>query len=46
MEKFNFKKLNDVEVKEQYQIKISHRFAALEDFDDDDDDDVIWNINS
>jgi len=28
-----------VEIKEQYQVKISNRFAALENFDDDDDDD-------
>jgi hypothetical protein len=26
-------------VKEGYQVKISNRFAALENFDDDDDDD-------
>jgi hypothetical protein len=38
MERFNIKKLNDVEVKEQYQAKISNRFAALENDDDDDDD--------
>jgi hypothetical protein len=30
MERFNFQKLNDVEVKEEYQVKISNRFAALE----------------
>jgi L-lysine 2,3-aminomutase len=36
MEKFNLKKLHDVEVKEQYQFKISSRFAALENLDDDD----------
>jgi hypothetical protein len=30
MERFNLKKVNGVEVKEQYQIKISTRFAALE----------------
>jgi hypothetical protein len=28
-----------VEVKEQYQVKISNMFAALENLDDDDDDD-------
>jgi len=39
MERFNLKKLNDVEVKEQYQVKISNRFSALENVDDDDDDD-------
>jgi len=37
MEIFILKKLNDVEVKEQYQVKISNRFAALENFDDDHD---------
>jgi hypothetical protein len=29
MERFNLKKLNDVEVKEQYQVKISNKFVAL-----------------
>jgi hypothetical protein len=52
MEKFILKKLNGVEVKEQYWVKISNRFTVLENFggggggggddddDDDDDDDV------
>jgi hypothetical protein len=30
MEKFHSKKLNDAEIKEQYHVKISNRFAALE----------------
>jgi hypothetical protein len=30
MERFNLKKLNEVEVKEQYHVEISNRFAALE----------------
>jgi uncharacterized membrane protein len=30
MERFSIKKLYDVEVKEQYQVKVSSRFAALE----------------
>jgi ABC-type hemin transport system ATPase subunit len=30
MEKFNLKKLNEVEGKEQYRVEISNRFAALE----------------
>jgi hypothetical protein len=38
MEKFDLKKLNGVEVKEQYQVKIRNRFAAIENLDDDDDD--------
>jgi hypothetical protein len=33
MERFNFKKLNEVEVKERYQVKISKRFAASETLD-------------
>jgi hypothetical protein len=30
MQRVDFKKLNDAEVKEQYQVKILNRFAALE----------------
>jgi len=41
MERFNLKKLNDVVVKEQYQVKISHRFAALDTLNNDDDDDDV-----
>jgi hypothetical protein len=33
MERFNLKKLNDVEGKEQYRVEVSNRFAALEDLD-------------
>jgi hypothetical protein len=33
MERFNLKKLNDVEGKERYHIEVSNRFAALEDLD-------------
>jgi hypothetical protein len=33
MERFNLKKLNDVEGKEQFLVEISNRFAALEDLD-------------
>jgi hypothetical protein len=40
MGRFNIQKLNDVVVKEQYQVTMSTRFAALESLDDDDDDDV------
>jgi hypothetical protein len=32
-ERFNLKKLNDVEGKEQYDVQVSNRFAALEDLD-------------
>jgi hypothetical protein len=30
LERFNFKKLNEVEGKEQYRVEVSNRFAALE----------------
>jgi hypothetical protein len=33
MERFNLKKLNEVEGKEQYHVVVSNRFAALEDSD-------------
>jgi hypothetical protein len=33
MERFNVKKLNDIESKEQYWVEVSSRFAALEDLD-------------
>jgi hypothetical protein len=33
MERFNLKKLNDVEVKEEIQVKISNNFVALENSD-------------
>jgi hypothetical protein len=38
MERLNFKKLNDIEVKGQYQVKISNRFEALENLDNDNND--------
>jgi hypothetical protein len=33
MEKFNLKKLNEAEGKEQYRVEVSNRFAASEDLD-------------
>jgi hypothetical protein len=30
MERFNLKKLNEVEGKEEYRVEISNRFAAME----------------
>jgi hypothetical protein len=33
MERFNLKKLNDVEGKEQCRVEVSSKFAALEDLD-------------
>jgi hypothetical protein len=35
MDRFNLQRLSDVEVKEQYQVKISNSAAALENSDDD-----------
>jgi hypothetical protein len=34
MERFHLKKLNDVEIIEQYCVEISNRFAALQNLDD------------
>jgi hypothetical protein len=42
MQRFDLRKLNDEEVKEQYQVKITNRFAALENFDDNVDMSRAW----
>jgi hypothetical protein len=34
MQRFDLRKFNYAEVKEQYQVKITNRFAAVENFDD------------
>jgi hypothetical protein len=36
-QRFNFRKLNEPEVKEQYQIEITNKFAALENLNDDEE---------
>jgi hypothetical protein len=36
-QRFNLRKLNEPEVREQYQIEITNRFAALENVNDDED---------
>jgi len=36
VERFNLRNLIELEVSRQYQIKISNRFAALENFDSED----------
>jgi len=41
MERMNLRKLNDLEVKEWYQVKVSNSFEALENLDDEDDDDDV-----
>jgi hypothetical protein len=35
MERFNLKKLNELEGKEQYRVEMSDRFAAIQNLDDD-----------
>jgi hypothetical protein len=42
MQRFDLRKLNDAEVKEQYQVKITNRFAALENFDENVDMNRAW----
>jgi hypothetical protein len=40
--RFDLGKLNNAEVKEQNQVKITNRFAALENFDDNVDMNRAW----
>jgi len=42
MQRFNLRKLNEPEVREQYQIEITNRFAALENVNDDEDINRTW----
>jgi hypothetical protein len=42
MQRFDLRKLNDAEVKEQYQVKTTNGFAALEDCDDNVDMNTVW----
>jgi hypothetical protein len=42
MERFNLKKLNDVEGKKQFHIEVSNRFGALEDLDTEVDTNSAW----
>jgi len=41
-QRFNLGKPNEPEVREQYQIEITNRFAALENLNDDEDVDGTW----
>jgi hypothetical protein len=41
-ERFNLRKLNELEVRKLYQIKISKRFAALENLNVSDDINGAW----
>jgi hypothetical protein len=38
----NLRKLDDLEVRKQYRIEITNRFAALEDVIDDEDTNTSW----
>jgi hypothetical protein len=40
--RFNLRKLNDLEVRKQYQIEITNRFAALENVNGDEDINRAW----
>jgi len=44
-ERFNLRKLNELEVRKQYQNEITNRFAALENFSDDEDINKAWEHN-
>jgi len=41
-QRFNLRKLNEPEVREQYQIEITSRFAALENLNDEEDVNRTW----
>ena len=41
-ERFNFRKLNELEFRKHYQIEISNRFAALEHLSDSEDINRAW----
>jgi len=40
--RFNLSKLNELEVRKQYQIEITNRFTALEKLNEDEDVNRIW----
>jgi hypothetical protein len=42
MERFNLKKLNELEGEEKYRVEVSNRFAALEDLDAEVEINIIW----
>jgi hypothetical protein len=44
MERFNLKNLTEVKGKEKYHVKVSNRFAALEDLDAEVEINTIWEI--
>jgi hypothetical protein len=42
VERFNLRKLSELEFRKQYQMKISNRFAALENLNDSEDINLAW----
>jgi hypothetical protein len=40
--RFNMRKLNDMEIRKQYQIEITNRFTALEKVSEDEDINRAW----
>jgi hypothetical protein len=44
MERFNLKKVNEVEGKEQFRVEVSNRFAALEDLDAEVEINCAWEM--
>jgi hypothetical protein len=42
MQRFNLKKLNEVECKAKYHVQVSNRFAALEDLDTEVEIITVW----
>jgi hypothetical protein len=41
-ERFNLRKLNDREVRKQYQMEVTNRFAAVENLSDDENINRAW----
>jgi hypothetical protein len=42
VERFNLKKLSEMEVRKQFQMELSNRFAALENLNDSEDINRAW----
>jgi len=42
MERFKLRKLNELEVRKQYQIKISNRFVAIKNLNDSEEISRAW----
>jgi hypothetical protein len=42
LERFDLKRLDDVEVKQKHQVEISNRFEALEILDESSDINIAW----